>query len=167
MLSAAIEPRSGRLVVAEMAPLGGDELNIVEAGGNYGWPRVSNGDHYGRPGASSALGVIPGHATDTEMIAPLRSWSPVISPSGAAFYAESLFRQWRGDLLVGGLSSEALVRLRLDEDGEGIAVEERLAMNKRIRDVLVASDGAVMLLVDAANGELLRLTPVEVEVSLR
>lgn len=167
MLSAAIEPRSGRLVVAEMGPLGGDELNIVEAGGNYGWPRVSNGDHYGRPGASSALGVIPGHATDMEMKAPLRSWSPVISPSGAAFYAESLFRQWRGDLLVGGLSSEALVRLRLDEDGEGIAVEERLAMNKRIRDVLVASDGAVMLLVDAANGELLRLTPVEVEVSLR
>jgi glucose/arabinose dehydrogenase len=167
MLSAAIDPDSGRLVVAEMGPLGGDELNVVEPGQNYGWPHVSNGDHYGRPGVSSALGVIPGHATDRELKAPLRSWSPVISPSGAAFYTESLFRQWRGDLLVGGLSSEALVRLRLDDEGERVAVEERLAMNKRIRDVLVASDGAVLLLVDDANGELLRLTPVEVEVSVR
>ena len=89
----------------------------------------------------------------------------VISPSGAAFYTGNLFRQWRGDLLVGGLSSQALVRLRLE--GERVAVEERLAMNKRIRDVLQARDGALLLLVDDANGELLRLTPVEVEVSLR
>src|SRR5690606_40781785 len=102
-----------------------------------------------------------------EMKAPLRSWSPVISPSGAAFYTGSLFRRWGGDLLVGGLSSQALVRLRLDdESGElRVAVEERLAMNKRIRDVLVARDGAVLLLVDDANGELLRLTPAEVAVS--
>jgi glucose/arabinose dehydrogenase len=165
MLSAAIEPQSGRLVIAEMGPLGGDELNMIEAGRNYGWPEVSNGDHYGRPGISSALTTIPGHATNIELQGPMRSWSPVISPSGAAFYTASLFREWRGDLLLGGLSSQALVRLRLD--GDRVAVEERLHMNKRIRDVLQAPDGAVLLLVDAANGELLRLTPVEIEVSLR
>jgi glucose/arabinose dehydrogenase len=164
MLSAAIEPDSGRLVVVEMGPLGGDELNVVEAGRNYGWPLVSNGDHYVRPGVAAQT-AIPGHGTSTEFEPPLRSWSPVISPSGAAFYTASLFRQWRGDLLVGGLSSQALVRLRLD--GERVAVEERLNMNKRVRDVLQARDGAVLLLIDDANGELLRLTPVEIEISLR
>lgn len=165
MLSAAFEPQSGQLFVVEMGPLGGDEINAVEAGANYGWPRVSNGDHYLRPGVSAALTQIPGHATSMEFTAPLRTWSPVISPSGAAFYTASLFREWRGDLLVGGLSSQALVRLRLD--GERVALEERLDMGKRIRDVLQARDGAVLLLVDDANGELLRLTPVDVEISLR
>jgi glucose/arabinose dehydrogenase len=165
MLSAAIEPQSGRLVVAEMGPLGGDELNVVEAGRNYGWPLVSNGDHYVRPGVPAARTEIPGHATSMDFERPMRSWSPVISPSGAAFYTASLFREWRGDLLVGGLSSQALVRLRLD--GDKVSVEERLSMNKRIRDVLQARDGAVLLLVDDAEGELLRLTPAEVEVSLR
>jgi glucose/arabinose dehydrogenase len=164
MLSAAIEPDSGRLFIVEMGPLGGDELNVIEPGRNYGWPLVSNGDHYVRPGAPAALTVIPGHGTSTEFEAPMRSWSPVISPSGAAFYTGGLFREWRGDLLVGGLSSQALVRLRLD--GDRVAVEERLRMNKRIRDVLQARDGAILLLVDDANGELLRLTPAEIEVSL-
>jgi glucose/arabinose dehydrogenase len=164
VLSAAFEPDSGRLVVVEMGPLGGDELNLIEPGRNYGWPYVSNGDHYVRPGAPATLTVIPGHGTSMEFEAPLRSWSPVISPSGAAFYTGSLFRDWRGDLLVGGLSSQALVRLRLD--GERVAVEERLRMNKRIRDVAQGRDGAILLLVDAANGELLRLTPTEIEVSL-
>ena len=165
MLSAAIEPQSDRLVVAEMGPLGGDELNVVEAGRNYGWPLVSNGGHYVRPGVPVARTQIPGHATSMELKAPLRSWSPVISPSGAAFYTASLFREWRGDLLVGGLSSQALVRLRLD--GARVAVEERIDMGKRIRDVLQARDGSVLLLVDAANGELLRVTPVDIEVSQR
>jgi glucose/arabinose dehydrogenase len=165
VLSAAIEPESGRLVIAEMGPLGGDELNVVEAGRNYGWPLVSNGDHYVRPGVSTAATEIPGHGTSMELQGPLRSWSPVISPSGAGFYTASLFRQWRGDLLVGGLSSQSLVRLRLD--GDRVAVEERLAMNKRIRDVQQAPDGSVLLLVDDANGELLRLTPAEMEVTLR
>jgi glucose/arabinose dehydrogenase len=165
MLSAAFEPQTGRLVVVEMGPLGGDELNDVEPGRNYGWPHVSNGDHYIRPGVPTALTQIPGHATNMEFAAPLKTWSPVISPSGAAFYTASLFREWRGDLLVGGLSSQALIRLRLD--GDRVALEERMNMNKRIRDVLQARDGAVLLLVDDAEGELLRLTPVEVEISLR
>jgi glucose/arabinose dehydrogenase len=165
MLSAAIEPQSGRLVIAEMGPLGGDELNVIEAGHNYGWPLVSNGDHYVRPAVPAARTEIPGHATSMEFQTPLRSWSPVISPSGAAFYTASLFREWRGDLLIGGLSSQALVRLRLD--GARVAVEERLSMSKRIRDVLQAPDGSILLLVDDANGELLRLTPADVEVSLR
>ena len=165
MLSAAFEPQSERFFVVEMGPLGGDEINAVEPGANHGWPRVSNGDHYVRPGISTALTLIPGHATSMEFAAPLRAWSPVISPSGAAFYSATLFREWRGDLLVGGLSSQALVRLRLD--GERVALEERLNMGKRIRDVLQARDGAVLLLVDDANGELLRLTPADVEISLR
>lgn len=165
MLSAAIEPQSERLVVVEMGPLGGDELNVVEAGRNYGWPLLSNGDHYVRPGVPVARTEMPGHATSMEFQAPLRSWSPVISPSGAAFYTASLFREWRGDLLVGGLSSQALVRLRLD--GDRVAVEERIDMGKRIRDVLQARDGSVLLLVDAANGELLRVTPVDIEISER
>lgn len=164
MLSAAFEPQSGRLLVIEMGPLGGDELNVVEAGRNYGWPLVSNGDHYVRAGISTALTDIPGHGTSTEFAAPLRSWSPVISPSGAAFYTAGMFREWRGDLLVGGLSSQALVRLRFD--GDRVAVEERLNMSRRIRDVLQARDGAVLLLADDANGELLRLTPAERELSL-
>jgi glucose/arabinose dehydrogenase len=165
MLSAAIEPQSNRLVIVEMGPLGGDELNVVQPGRNYGWPLVSNGDHYVRPNVPQARTEIPGHATSMEFQAPLRSWSPVISPSGAAFYRGRLFREWRGDLLVGGLSSQALVRLRLD--GDRVAVEERIDMSKRIRDVLQAQDGAVLLLVDDANGELLRLTPVDIEISQR
>lgn len=150
ILAAAIDPASGRLWGVEMGPLGGDELNLIEPGQNYGWPLVSNGDNYGGPS-------IPDHPTREDLQAPVRTWTPVISPSGATFYDGTLIPAWRGSMLVGGLSSQALIRLVLD--GERVALEERVAMQRRIRDVVQASDGAILLIVDDAEGDLLRLTP--------
>lgn len=159
ILAAAVDPSSGQLWTLEMGPLGGDELNLIGKGSNYGWPLVSNGDHYGRDTVHAQLTSIPGHLTSKEYQPPIRSWTPVISPSGATFYTGELFPGWNGDLLAGGLSSMALVRLKLD--GERVAVEERIDMQRRIRDVLQAPDGAILLIVDDAKGELLRLTPAE------
>ena len=107
-------PQTGQLWVAEMGPLGGDELNLIERGGNYGWPVVSDGDNYDKS-------PIPDHHTRPEFKTPVRTWTPVISPSGALFYDGSLF-PWRGNLVLGGLSSKALIRLTLDGakvDGRG------------------------------------------------
>lgn len=159
VLSAAIDPETSRLWVLEMGPLGGDELNLIERGRNYGWPLVSNGDHYGRPGIPTSVMTIAGHATSKEYQAPVRSWTPVISPSGATFYTGSMFPQWRGNLFAGGLSSRALIRLKLD--GDKVAVEERIDMKRRIRDVAQAPDGALLVLVDAREGDLLRITPAQ------
>ncbi|HSE99232.1 MAG TPA: PQQ-dependent sugar dehydrogenase [Blastocatellia bacterium] len=158
ILAAAIDPSSGRLWVVEMGPLGGDELNLIQPGRNYGWPVVSNGDNYGGQ-------MIPDHATRKEFQAPVRTWTPVISPSGAVFYTGSLFDGWRGSLLVGGLSSQALVRITLD--GERVAVEERIDMKMRIRDVLQTPDGAILLIVDDKKGDLLRLTPAAARADQR
>ena len=149
MLSAVIDP-TGRLWVFEMGPLGGDELNRVEPGKDYGWPAVSNGDNYGGQ-------MIPDHATRKQFQGPVRTWTPVISPSGAILYNGSLFQGWRGSVIVGGLSSQALIRLALD--GERVAIEERIDMKRRIRDVIQMPDGAVVVIVDNKSGDLLRLTP--------
>jgi len=149
-LGAAINPSSKQLWIDEMGPAGGDEVNVVERGKNYGWPIVSNGDNYdGTP--------IPRHPTHPEFAPPIWSWNPSISPSGLSFYTGSLFRDWRGNALLGGLSSKALLRLTLD--GNKVTGEERIALNRRIRDVIEAPDGAVLLVTDAKDGELLRLTP--------
>lgn len=158
ILSAAFN-ESGQLWTVEMGPLGGDELNLIERGANYGWPLVSNGDHYGRSGVNSELTSIPGHGTNKEFKAPVRSWTPVISPSGATFYKGELFRNWRGSLLVGGLSSQSLIRLVLD--GDRVPLEERIHLRRRIRDVLETPEGALLLLVDGREGSLIRLTPAE------
>jgi aldose sugar dehydrogenase len=152
MLAAAIHPSTGQLWVGEMGPLGGDELNPVERGGNYGWPIVSDGDNYDKS-------PIPDHATRSEFKAPVRTWTPVISPSGALFYDGSLF-PWRGSLVLGGLSSKALIRLTLD--GQKVTSEERIDMQRRVRDVLQASDGALLIITDDQKGELLRVTPASV-----
>lgn len=157
MLSAAIDPANGNLWVVEMGPSGGDELNLVQKGTNYGWPLVSNGSHYTRQGLSTAYAMIPGHGTTREFKAPVRTFTPVISPSGAIFYTGEMFKEWRGSMLVGGLSSTALIRLQLD--GERVAVEERVDMKRRIRDVIESKDGAIIVAVDAKEGDLLRLTP--------
>ena len=149
MLAAAVHPASGQLWVVEMGPLGGDELNLVERGGNYGWPTVSDGDNYDKS-------AIPRHGTRPEFKTPVKTWTPVISPSGALFYDGSLF-PWRGQLVVGGLSSKALIRLTID--GSKVAAEERIDMQRRIRDVLQAQDGSLLVITDDAKGELLRLTP--------
>ena len=133
-----------------MGPLGGDELNLIEKGRNYGWPLVSNGDNYNSS-------PIPDHPSRKELQAPLRSWSPVISPSGAFFYTGSLFPGWRGSLLAGGLSSQALVRLTLND--ASVAMEERIDMKRRIRDLIQAPDGAIIVIVDDMKGDVLRLSP--------
>ena len=149
MLAAAVHPTTGNLWIWEMGPLGGDELNVITAGKNYGWPIVSNGDNYDNS-------VIPDHPSKKEFEAPIRTWTPVLSPSGALFYSGSLF-PWRDNILVGGLSSKAIIRLTVN--GTTITNEERIDMKRRIRDVIQAPDGAVLAIVDDKNGELLRLTP--------
>jgi len=150
MLAIAIQP-AGTVWVLEMGPLGGDELNLVERGGNYGWPIVSEGMNYDKS-------PIPAHKTRPEFKAPLKTWTPVISPSGALFYTGSLF-PWKGDLIAGGLSSQAIIRLTLD--GKTVKNEERLNMGRRMRDVVQASDGAILAVTDDKQGELLRLTPAK------
>jgi aldose sugar dehydrogenase len=150
ILAAAIDPSTKKLWAFEMGPLGGDELNLIQPGKDYGWPSVSNGDNY-------ASAAIPDHATRREFQPPVRSWTPVISPSGAMFYNGPLFAAWRGSVLVGGLSSQSLIRITFD--GERVANEERIYMGRRIRDVLPLPDGAILAIVDAAKGSLLRITP--------
>jgi glucose/arabinose dehydrogenase len=100
--------------------------------------------------------MIPGHGTSREFKGPVRTFTPVISPSGAIFYGGDMFEEWKGSMFVGGLSSMALIRLQLD--GEKVAVEERLDMKRRIRDVIEGKDGSIIVAVDAKEGELLRLT---------
>nr|WP_246505378.1 PQQ-dependent sugar dehydrogenase [Coralloluteibacterium stylophorae] len=140
----------GRLWVHEMGPRGGDELNLVERGSNYGYPIVSNGDHYdGR--------VIPDHDTRPEFNAPEVSWTPVISPAGFVIYDGDVFPDWKGDGFIGGLSSQALVRVEFD--GTQAREAERFEMGKRIREVEQGPDGALWLLEDGDGGRLLKLTP--------
>ena len=149
MLAAAVHPTTGQLWVFEMGPLGGDELNIVEPGRNYGWPVVSDGSNYDKSD-------IPDHATRPEFQKPVRTWTPVISPSGAIFYDGALF-PWRGRVIVGSLSARGLVVLTAD--GGKVTNEERVEIGRRVRDVVQAPDGALMLITDDRNGELLRVTP--------
>jgi glucose/arabinose dehydrogenase len=149
MLAVAVQPSSGQLWVAEMGPLGGDELNLVERSANYGWPVVSDGDNYDKS-------PIPDHRTRPEFKAPVKTWTPVISPSGAMFYVGSLF-PWKDNLILGGLSAKGLIRLTI-ESGQ-VTSEERLDLQRRIRDVIEAPDGAVLVITDEQKGALLRLTP--------
>jgi len=145
----AIHPKTGKLWESEFGPMGGDELNIPEAGANYGWPVVSWGKHY--DGRS-----IPEPPTQPEFADAIYHWTPVISPSGMTFYTGEAIPGWRDNLLIGGLSSEAIVRLTLD--GESVTAEERILMGTRIRDVAQAPDGSVYALTDEDNGKILRLT---------
>jgi glucose/arabinose dehydrogenase len=143
----------GRLWDHEMGPKGGDEVNLIVKGDNYGYPIVSNGDHYdGKP--------IPDHDTRPEFHAPAVSWNPVISPAGLVIYSGDLFADWQGDLLIGGLSSQALVRVEVDGDSAREAA--RYDMGARIREVEQGPDGAIWLLEDekdGSQGRLLKLTP--------
>ncbi len=148
---AAIHPLTGALWTDEFGPAGGDELNIPEAGRNYGWPLVSWGRHYNGDD-------IPDPPTRPDLADAIYYWNPVISPSGMTFYTGQLFTPWRGNLLLGGLSSKAIVRLELD--GRRVTKEERIDMGARIRDVVQGPDGAVYALTDESNGEILRLTPL-------
>ena len=138
----------GELWNVEMGPAGGDELKLVRRGADYGYPTVSNGNHYGG-------GNIPDHDTRPEFAAPAVSWNPVISPSSLMFYSGDEFPQWRGNAFIGGLSSESLVRIELSAGG-GAREAERFRMGERIRAAEQGPDGAIWLLED--SGRLLRLS---------
>ena len=140
----------GQLWNIEMGPKGGDELNRVVRGENYGYPIVSNGDHYSGE-------EIPDHDTRPEFAAPAVWWTPVISPGGFMVYDGGLFAGWRGDGFIAGLSSESLVRIEFE--GETAREAERFDMGKRMRAVLQGPDGAIWMLEDKQGGRLLRLTP--------
>lgn len=148
--AAAVHPKTGALWIAEMGPQDGDELNLPQAGGNYGWPLVSWGRHYDGED-------IPNPDTRPDLADAIRHWTPVISPSGMLFYQGDAFPDWRGSALIGGLSSQGLVRL--ENDGERVSAEERIALGERIRDVEQGPDGAVYALTDSDEGAVLRLTP--------
>lgn len=149
LLGLAFAP-DGRLWDVEHGPAGGDELNRVEPGVNYGWPTVSNGEHYdGRP--------IPDHDTDPSFRPPAISWTPVIAPGGMIFYTGDMFPAWRGDVLIAGLSTNALVEVEID--GDTATEVARYDFDNRLREVEQGPDGAVWLLEDGENGRLLRLAP--------
>ena len=144
------EDADGAVWVSEMGPQGGDELNLLEAGGNYGWPEASMGVHYGG-------GAIPDHADGDGFRAPAAYWVPSISPGNLLVYRGERFPGWRGDALLGGLSGEALVRV--DLDGDRATVAQKWDMGERIRAVAEAPDGAIWVLEDGPGGRLLELTP--------
>jgi aldose sugar dehydrogenase len=152
-LGAAIRPETGELYTHEMGPLYGDELNVPVPSGNYGWPEVSNGENYNRQ-------PIAHHETALERFErPLFYWRPAVSPSGLMFYNGDMFADWKGNAFLGGLSVQALVRVSFD--GENVSGSEQINLYRRVRDVMQADDGAILILTDYEDGKLLRLTPAE------
>ena len=152
----ALHPRTGELWTHEHGPQGGDEINIIRAGRNYGWPAITYGVNYG-------TGTKIGEGTEKPgMEQPLYKWVPSIAPSGMAFYEGQQFPAWRGMLFVGALKDKSLVRLEVNR--ENVTHEERLIKHAigRIRDVRVGADGYIYLLTDERDGVLARLEPDEV-----
>ena len=150
---AAMNPWTGELWTHEHGPQGGDEVNVIRSGSNYGWPVITYGKNYG-------IGTSIGEGTHREDVArPIHQWTPSIAPSGMAFYDGDKFPGWRGSLLVGALKFRLLVRLELD--GARVVHEERMLEDVlgRIRDVRVGPDGFVYLLNDHPNGVIARLEP--------
>ena len=149
---AALHPESGKLWINEHGARGGDEVNIPDAGKNYGWPVISYGRHY------SGLSIGEGtHKAGMEQ--PVHYWDPSIAPSGMTFYTGDKFPKWRGNAFVGALKYRLLVRLILD--GEKVVGEERLlkGFEKRIRAVIDGPDGYLYILVDHDPGQIIRLEP--------
>jgi glucose/arabinose dehydrogenase len=141
----------GRLWEVEHGPRGGDELNLIEPGKNYGWPLVSYGVNYnGVP--------IPSPDTRPDLTKPVIYWVPIIAPGSLTFYNGTMFPEWRGSALMGGMATQTLNRITFDGKG-GAAAAERWKVDHRVRDVAVAPDGAVWLVEDANPGGLFRVTP--------
>lgn len=146
-------PETGAIWAVEHGPRGGDELNLIQSGGNYGWPVITHGRAYS--------GLPIGEGKEKEgMAQPVAHWVPSISPSGMAFYSGDEFADWRGSLFVGALSGERLARLEIE--GDKLVGEEHLLkdLGDRIRDVRQGPDGRLYLLTDADDGRLLRIEPV-------
>jgi aldose sugar dehydrogenase len=148
----AVEPRTGEMWIHDHGPRGGDEVDVLRRGANYGWPFVTYGIDYS--GAA-----ISDHTREAGIEPPRFYWVPSIAPSGMAFYDGDRFPEWRGDLFVGALAARALYRLDL-EDGRIVGQEILLADRKqRIREVKVGPDGLIYLLTDADEGQLWRIEP--------
>lgn len=143
--------QEGNLWVSEMGPQGGDEINLVLEGRNYGWPRASNGSHYGG-------GEIPDHAPGDGYEAPKVWWTPSISPGSLMIYSGEAFPQWTGDAFVGALSGQALIRV--DLHGADATRGDQWPMGHRIRAVGQGPDGTIWLLEDGDSGRLLQIVPV-------
>jgi glucose/arabinose dehydrogenase len=140
----------GRLWDLEHGPAGGDELNLVKPGQNYGWPLVSDGDHYdGKP--------IPRHATRPDLAAPAISWNPVIAPGDMIFYSGKAFPKWQGEVLIAGMGSGGIVRVGID--GEKAQELERIPLGTRIREIEQGPDGAIWVLEDGSGAKLRKITP--------
>lgn len=139
----------GRLWDLEHGPKGGDELNLIKPGQNYGWPVVSQGDHYdGKP--------IPRHDTHPEFAKSAISWNPVIAPGGFIFYSGKMWKQWKGQAIIAGLGSKAIVRVGINgETGQELA---RHPFDKRLRAIAEAADGSLLVLEDGKGGRLLKLS---------
>jgi glucose/arabinose dehydrogenase len=133
-----------------MGPRHGDEFNLTVGGDNYGWPIVSWGNHY------SGLSI-PDHDTRPEFHTPEAYWVPTIAPSGLIIYSGTMFTEWQGNAIIGGLASKSLIRVKIS--GDTAQEVERFAMGKRIREVEQGPDGAIWVLEDKQGGRLLRLTP--------
>jgi aldose sugar dehydrogenase len=140
----------GQLWNQEMGPRHGDELNLVKRGANYGYPKVSNGNHYDGKD-------IPDHKAGDGFEAPKAFWVPAISPGGLMFYNGDMFPEWKSSMFIGGLGGESLVRVKID--GETATKADHWDMGTRIREVEQGPDGAVWLLEDGDKGRLLKLTP--------
>jgi glucose/arabinose dehydrogenase len=150
----AFNPADGKLWEQEHGPKGGDEINIVGKGKNYGWPVVSYGVNYDGSPVGTGKTSAPG------MVEPIWHWTPSIAPSGMAFYTGDLFPGWKGSLFNGALKFKLISRLELK--GGRAVKEERLlqGLNERIRDVRQGPDGALYLLTDNEAGRILRVTPL-------
>lgn len=152
-VQAAAFDASGRLWIVEMGTRGGDELNLIEKGRNYGWPLIAYGAEYS--GRAIGAGATAGEGLEQ----PVYYWDPVIAPSGAQWYDGAAFPAWRGNLFIGGLRATALVRLVIE--GGRVVAEERLLAERgqRIRDVRQGRDGALYVVTDESDGQLWRIRP--------
>jgi glucose/arabinose dehydrogenase len=148
----AINPRNGALWEQEHGPRGGDEINIIAKGKNYGWPVIGYGIDYNGAKIHEST-----HKAGMEQ--PIKYWVPSIAPSGMAFYNADLIAKWKGSLFNGGLVYPGIVRLSLD--GDKVTGEERIEIGERIRDVRQGPDGALYLLTDANDGRILRIAPAK------
>jgi len=150
---ATLHPVTGQLWTHEHGPRGGDEINITQAGRNYGWPVITYGREY--------QGLAIGEGTEKAgMEQPLHYWVPSIGPSGMTFHSGNAFPAWKGQLFVGALPAKQLVRLEFHPDGR-VRSEERIAIGERVRDVREGPDGALYLLTDEDAGRLLRVVPAK------
>jgi glucose/arabinose dehydrogenase len=141
----------GRLWELEHGPAGGDELNLIERGKNYGWPLVSYATNYnGAP--------IPSPDTRPDLAKAVIYWTPVIAPGNFVFYKGAMFPQWNGSALIGGMQTNTLSRITFDGKG-GATPAERWSVGLRVRDVAIAPDGAVWIIEDTRTGGLFRVTP--------